>query len=256
MSDSATLKIERSSEYIQELNELFREKHPFVFVVETDTKTRKRAAFIKHDEAIICRAAAISGDIVHNLRAALDHAYWKIVSPFATSPKEERSIQFPFSKTAAGLEEAVKNRLADRVSASFFKALIDLKPHGNDGGNKLLYLIHEMDAIDKHRLLIPTCDETRLPYDQIKRILPDFPFGASEGARFTGCNFKWTVPFLPADIGDLKPPTTHVFEKEVPVPIEIVFAVPSPLNRYPVIPTLNKLVNVARETIKIVRSAV
>jgi hypothetical protein len=255
MSDSAMLKVDRASEHIRELNELYREKRPFVFTVETDTQTRKRFAFIKQDEAVICRTAAISGDIVHNLRAALDHAYWEIVSPFATSPREKTKIQFPFCETAAGLEIAVKKRLGDRVSTRFFKALIDLKPHGDDGGNQLLHLIHKMDVIDKHRLLIPTCDETRLPYDQIKGALPDFPFRMGKGVTFTGCEFRWSVQTLPTDIGVAKPPTTHIFEREFPIPIEIIFSVSFPPDRYPVVPTLYRLVDLTRETIAIIRAA-
>ena len=223
MSDSATLKIDRAAEYIRELNELFRKKRPFVFVVETDTQTRKRFAFVKQDEAVVNKAAAISGDAVHNLRAALDHAYCEIVSPYATSPREERKVQFPFCETAAGLEIAVKKRLADRVSASFFQALIDLKPFGDNGGNKLLYLIHEMDAVDKHRLLIPTCDETRL--HQIEKLLPGFPVRAGEHSVSIQSTFRWQVDVLPKDIGAAKPPTTHIFEQEVPIPVQIAFAI-------------------------------
>lgn len=255
MSDSAELKIERAAKHVVELNELISEKHPFTFICETDTETHKRTAFVKEDEPTVCAVAAISGDIVHNLRTALDHAYWGIVSPHVTTPREESNIQFPFSKTAARLEESIKNRFADRVSPKFFQALIDLKPHGDSGGNELLYLIHQLDALDKHRLLIPTCDETRLPYTEIERILPGFPIRAGAGVVFTRCEFEWRPKTLPADIGHAKPPTTNIFEQELSIPIDICFTIFSPLKRYPTIPTLNKLVDVTREIIQTIRSA-
>jgi len=243
VSDNAELKINRAAKHVVELDELVREKHPFTFICETNTRTGKRTAFVKEDEPTVAAVSIISGDIVHNLRTALDHAYWGIVSPYATTPKEERTIQFPFSETAARLEEAVKNRFADRVSATFFQALIDLKPHGDSGGDELLYLVYQLDNLDKHRLLIPTCDETRLPYAQIERYLPGFPVRASAGSVFTQCEFAWRPDTLPADIGSAKTPTTNIFEQEIPIPIDIGLMILPALKSYPAIPTLGKLID-------------
>ncbi|PIV44623.1 MAG: hypothetical protein COS27_01300, partial [Nitrospirae bacterium CG02_land_8_20_14_3_00_41_53] len=177
MTDSAALKIDRATEHVNELNELFQKQRPFSYILETNTKTGQRATFAKKNEAVIHRAALICGDVIHNLRSALDHAYWEVVSPVATTEKERRLLQFPFSETEARLDETVKTRLADRVSPSFYQTLIDLKPHGEPGGNELLSLIHKLDIIDKHKLLIPTGDYTRLSSEMLIKQVPDFPRG-------------------------------------------------------------------------------
>ncbi len=257
MPDSAKLKINRATKHILELNELFREERPFVFIVETDRNAGKRTAFVKENKPVICAAAAICGDVVHNLRSGLDHAYWDIVAPFVPSAREQRNIQFPFSETAARLEEAIKNRLAERVSPRFFKALVNLKPHGDTGGNKLLYLIHQFDTLDKHRLLIPTCDYTGLSGSQIQRLLPDIPIRTGENNLFlSSTTIRWNITAQTIDVGIIKPPTTHIFEKELPIPVNIIFKM-GPMSRdtYPVIPTLNKLVDVSRKTIEAIRAA-
>jgi hypothetical protein len=158
MVDSANLKIDQAAKHVAALDELFRENRPFSYILETNVKTGERATFAKKNETVIDASRITIGDAVHNLRSALDHAYWGIVSSFAATEVERRKVQFPFSKTVARLDEAVKNRLADRVSPAFYQALIDLKPHGDPGGNELLYLIDEIDVLDKHKLLVPTGD--------------------------------------------------------------------------------------------------
>lgn len=120
MSDSSAVKLNRASKRIEELNTFLREQRPFAYVVQTDVITGERATFAKKNEAIADEAAAIAGDAVHNIRTALDHAYWDIVRPFAQGSRQERAVQFPFSDKAADLEKAIKNRLAHQVSDRFF----------------------------------------------------------------------------------------------------------------------------------------
>jgi hypothetical protein len=134
MNDNAILKVQRALEHISELNQLFQKKRPFTYILETNVKTGQRATFAKTNELVVDAAALICGDAIHNLRSALDHAYWEIVSPFASTDSERERLQFPFSKTAARLVRNVEQRLANKVSPSFFQAILDLKPHGEKGG--------------------------------------------------------------------------------------------------------------------------
>jgi hypothetical protein len=257
MCDSTISKIDRSLKHINELNELLREKRPFTYVVETNTKTGYRATFAKKNCPIVNEAANIAADVVHNLRTALDHAYWEIVSPRVPDPRARKNIQFPFSETAARLEEAIKNRLADRVSAVFFQALADLKPHGEPGGNELLYLIHKLDAVDKHKFPIPSGDYTRVNSELIRNEVADFPadlfdtaFGSNER------DIVWYVDgFIRDSLGEIVPPTNCLFEKKLDVPVDIVFEDSSDGKTRPFIPTLYKLADVTRETIRVIRAA-
>jgi hypothetical protein len=257
MTDSADLKIHRATEHVNELNVLFQKQRPFSYVLETNTKTGQRATFAKRNESVIHRAAVICGDAIHNLRSSLDHAYWDIVSPFAITDQERRWLQFPFSETEARLDDSVKMRLADKVSPSFYQALLDLKPHGEPGGNEYLALIHKLDILDKHKLLIPTGDYTRISSEMLIKQVPDFPRGLVNcGFGQNNRDVGWNIPPMNrAQRRSALIPETGVLEKKLDVPVDIVFTVTGSVHFRPVIPTLHKLIDVARSTIRVMRNA-
>jgi len=257
MTDSALLKIDRAAKHVSDLNKLFGETRPFVLVLETSTDAKKRAIFPKRNEAIINKAGLMAGDAVHNIRSALGHAYWEIVSPRCTSDSERRKLQFPFCEKANRLDAAIQSRLAHYAGTGLYCALRRLRPHGDPGGNELLFLIHEMDVLDKHKLLIPTDEQMRLSSDVIRNLIPDFPFRFGENTTFTNCimswNFSGTIPLK--QLGTVKPPTRNVFEREFDIPFDIVFRVGSLGSMRPVIPTLNALIDTTRQTIDLIREA-
>jgi hypothetical protein len=257
MTDGAILKVNRASEHIADLNKLFREQPPFTYVVETNTQTGERATLAKKNEALVKKIAMICGDAAHNLRASLDHAFWDIVSPFATTDAERRRIQFPFVQEAARLDEAVKQRFADRVSQKFFDAIKGLRPYKEKGGNELLYLIEELDILDKHRLLIPMADYKTLTSAILRAQVPDFPIGSTSRFGDNDRDVVWTNKNVaPDQLGSARPPTTYQFERKLDVPLDIIFERRSGQKVRPLIPTLDALVDVAKQTISDMRSAV
>jgi hypothetical protein len=250
---SAFLKLDNASEHIQKVNKILKEDRPFTYVLETDIQTSRRATFAKRDEAVIDKLALACGDAAHNLRSALDHAYSQIVLPFATTAGEKKAVQFPFCAGPQSLTEAVKNRLAHRVSQTFFDAIIALKPHGEPGGNKLLYLIEKMDIPDKHTDLTPMADYKTLSQEILRRQIPDFPKGVNN-LGFGGFRRDISWPFTSVDmdsVGRIVPPTTCVFEKELDVPVEIVFQIAAAKYQGPVIPTLNQILDVTKGVLTI-----
>jgi hypothetical protein len=257
MIDSAALKIDRATEHVNELNVLFQKHRPFTYVLETNAKTWQRATFAKRNESVIHRAAIICGDAVHNLRAALGHAYWDIVSPFAATDKERRLLQFPFSETKAGLDEAVKKKLADRVSPSFYQVLLDLKPHGELGGNEYLALIQKLDILDKHKLLIPTGDYTRISSEMLIKQVSDFPLGLVNcGFGQNNRDVVWNIPPMNrAQRRTERIPEIGILEKELNVPVDIVFTITGYVNHRSMIPMLHKLIDVTNATIHAMRNA-
>lgn len=257
MVDSALLKVHRATEHVHELSALLQKSRPFTYVLETDTNTGHRATFAKRNETVINRAALIIGDIVHNLRSALDHAYWIIASPGAATEWERKSIQFPYSETEARLDESVKKRFADRVSPTFYQSLLDLKPHAEPGGNEFLALIHKLDVIDKHKLLIPTGDYTRLSSEMLVKQVPDFPRGIVNcGFGQNNRDVAWRIPPMNrAQRREARIPETGILEQELNVPVSIVFTITGYVNPRPVIPTLHKMIDVTTSAIQIMRNA-
>ncbi|HEV2630133.1 MAG TPA: hypothetical protein VGV41_15980 [Pseudolabrys sp.] len=260
MTDSASLKIDRAANHARELIKLLNENRPFSYVLETNTQTRKRATFAKKNEAVVMEAAVICGDIVHNLRTALDHAFWQIVSPYV-SEHEERTVQFPFCREPHRLDTAIEQRFANRVSTRFVDALRSLRPHTNKGGNHYLWFVHEFDLGDKHRLLIPIGDYTFLSGADIRRQgVPDFPFHAQVhfGENERDVTWDYTGP-IPSDrLGSPSSSAPHLFERELQVAVEAVFPIRVEINRplTPVIQTINRMRLATSEAVSKVREAV
>ena len=126
--DSALLKIDRAEKHIIELDALFRKQRPFTYVFETNLKTGQRATFAKKNETIANDSAIIIGDVIHNLRASIDHAYWDATNAFAKSDGEKRNIQFPVAQTEKAFMDSVVPGLPSRVSDRFAQILISLNP--------------------------------------------------------------------------------------------------------------------------------
>lgn len=212
-------KISRAMGFISELEELLTEKRPFKYVWEFNARTGENSTYAEKDEAVVIEAASIAADAIHNLRTALDHAYWQIVSPFATNAKEERAIQFPFSETKARMEDGIKNRLANRVSQKFFDELVAINPHGELGGNSLLYAVHHFDGVDKHRKPIPLGEYKLVKFSEVAKQVDGFP-GSLFGELRAGMNHRdiaWQTFAMPWVSEH------YIFKKELKVPVQTIF---------------------------------
>jgi hypothetical protein len=93
-------------------------------------------------------ALTTAGDVIHNLRSALDHLAHQLVLVGSPDTEPSRAIEFPIAKDAASYE-ADKPRKVRGMRAEAVRAIDDLKPY--KGGNDALWRIHELDIIDKHR---------------------------------------------------------------------------------------------------------
>jgi len=222
---SVDLKIRRAEKHYDELSSLFRKSKPFKYFLETNCKTGDKATFAKRDEDVANDAAIIIGDIIHNLKSALDHAYWNCTEKFAKSDGERKAIQFPITSTEKALRESVLPGLPSRVSDSFAKALESLKPY-REGGNKLLCAIHDLDVLDKHKLLIPTGNFTKITSVMIQRQVPDFPAGimhAGFGNNYRDVAWK-ASPMTWTQRRKEKIPPSNIIKKELDVPVEITLS--------------------------------
>jgi hypothetical protein len=97
----------------------------------------------------------IAGDAAHNIRSALDHF------ACAAVPSPDRATAFPVwstsKDTAATPTTAQWKRTIDRqlrgASPGLIEAFLKLEAW-ETGSDYLLWAIHELDRVDKHRLLI------------------------------------------------------------------------------------------------------
>lgn len=261
MVDSAITKVERAAYHLTALSELFGKKAPFEFVVQTNIITGDRTAKAKANVAVIQQAAAIIGDIIHNLRTALDHVYWDIISQFVPDEEDRRRVQFPFARKRGGFNGALKTRFAGRAGTGFVSALFGLQPYAEGARNDLFYLIHDLDLIDKHKLLIPTSNIADIgPADSLYDKFPDLPrkFTGPGRIAFRGPNasLAWkTSGVSREEAGAIIPPTMHMYERKADVPIDVIFDIGSGKENRQVLPTLEEMINLTRNAIPLLRSA-
>ncbi len=248
--DSAYLKVKRAEKHLAELSQLFKRGKPFGYYLETNCKTGERATFAKRDEEVANEAAIVIGDVLHNLRAAIDHAYWNCTEKHAKSDVERRNIQFPITSTETALRDSVLPGLPSRVSQDFANALASLKPY-RDGGNLLLCAIHDLDVMDKHKLLIPTGNFTKIDSAMLQRLVPDFPSGLIDcGAGNCHRDVVWRVrPMTWTQRRKAKIPPSNIIEQELNVPVEIIISDIDPAK--PAIQILQELIDLTRSAIEI-----
>ncbi|TCJ26589.1 hypothetical protein E0X81_12830 [Halomonas sp. GDM18] len=221
--NSAYLKVQRAEKHLFDLVSFFEKSKPFGYFLEINYKTGGRATFAKRNAEVANEAALIIGDVLHNLRASLDHAYWDCTEKYAKSDGERRQIQFPIVSTHAALRDSVLPGLPVRVSHDFALALEGLRPY-RENGNILICAIHDLDVLDKHKLLVPTGNFTRIDSEMIRKLVPDFPQGLSDcGFGDNHRDVGWRVnPMSRHQRRRLRIPPSSIVEQELEVPVDIV----------------------------------
>lgn len=144
-------KVEWAKRRIQDLSvclDTFFQARPYSVVEELNPQTGKSAYRVRILEAIPTDVACSVGDVVHNLRGALDHLLHRIMPSTALWT---RSSAFPVAQSAHEYRSTKHRRLKGLP-----QALVDridlLQPY--KGGNDAIWRLHELDCIDKHRLLL------------------------------------------------------------------------------------------------------
>ena len=151
----AKLKIKRAHEHIEQLPILlgaFLESRPYKLDVKHDPKTGYNFIEFETTQPLPPAIPLTIGDALHNLRAALDYAFWEIVL-CTTKQLPSQYVSFPCLKTREKLEAALKSRDIEAAGPDIIDLIRnEIKPY--PGGNDPLWALHRLDIADKHRLLI------------------------------------------------------------------------------------------------------
>lgn len=164
---ASRLKIERAMKHIRDLNYLLDTfaKSDFYSVRVEEHKGRNRL-FIDIDKTGFSTidAALIIGDVLHNLRSAIDIAYFQAF--YETTAIVDHRTRFPvrderhelIGQIDGGLKE---KGLADHPSAIKIRNLVVdvIKPY--QAGNYTLWALRDLNITDKHQLLVPLFDIMR-----------------------------------------------------------------------------------------------
>jgi hypothetical protein len=147
------LKLDRAKKHLNDLEEgvnRFFETDPYELFVEDNLEAGQRQHKIRRVDPVPDALGLIAGDVIHNLRSALDHLVWQLVIANGKKPDDMRT-EFPVWSKEAGFKKGKPGR-AKGISKEALNVLYGLKPY--QGGNDALWLLHQLDIVDKHRLLL------------------------------------------------------------------------------------------------------
>jgi len=170
-------KCDRADKHIDELNarlDQFKRDNPNVFRREEDTETGDVSFYIEQVPEVPPDIPAIAGDVIHNLRAALDHLVWKLVEAAGNIPTNKTC--FPIFDTPAQYKRSAPTKIegVHKLAKQKFDRI-----HPYKRGNINLWRLHRLDIIDKHNLLITlgfaNFARTMTPSERAKAIAASAP---------------------------------------------------------------------------------
>lgn len=248
--ESSYLKVERAEEIIDEIISLLSSSPPFLYVLETDLGSFQRATLAKKNGNALAKLVVRCGELFHNLRSAIDQAYYEMVSP-VTPEGKEKSIQFPFSKDEVALDKTIKSRQAENAGPAFVAAIKQLKPYSSTGGNMFLTLLHEVNVTDKHKFPAPAGNFSRIDSATIQEQVLDFPGGITNGgAGMCAKDVVWRSQlFNTKDIGEQVPPFMNLYHKVLDLPVEVWFYLASPSYSGEIVSTMRELVSETKKAL-------
>jgi len=237
-------KIERAQEHLGKLESevrAFLQTNPYQAVGEDDPETGDWRVLVRVREEPPLRWSATIGDVIHNLRSSLDLLVWQLVIANGGEPNEFTG--FPIFKSADEFEKHSPGRLKG-ASEEAVRLMKELKSY--QGGNNTLWQLHQLDIIDKHRLLIPVGSAHR-------NVVIDM----SKGLRQTSPG--WDIPPMPialepsdrqfplkdgAEIFRVKAQARGRGDMDPKFTFEIAFGEGEIIDGEPLVPTLSKFVDV------------
>jgi hypothetical protein len=165
--DGVHEKLERSHENIRNLKteiDAFLQDAAYPVIPNDDPATVQEAAKLHTNRIIPRRFSILSGEIIHHLRSCLDHTAWQLSSP-QKRLDDPSGIEFPIFSSKPPDKNTIRRyeRKVEGISDVGREIIEALQPYHRDPAFMLtgplcdpLWIIHDMDRIDKHRELIMT----------------------------------------------------------------------------------------------------
>ncbi len=157
-------KLKRANENILNLEReisLFLQQGPNPVIPNDDLEAFQEALKLHAETQIPERFSILAGEIVHHLRSCLNNIAWELSSP-KKRLDDPRGIEFPIyiGKPANKSELRRYERKIEGIPARGRKIIEGLQPYHRAPAmltgprSHPLWIIHDMDTVDKHRELI------------------------------------------------------------------------------------------------------
>ena len=158
--DGIEAKIERAELHRRDLSRgyhAYLKTEPYRFVPEVHDNGTKHIYRVAQAEPLAPALLAAAGDCIHNLRSALDHLAWQLVIANRGTPTEITSFPAWRSRTRTNPRTGIVEYVTVRggVDPTALSLIEQIQPYQrrHNGDAMLLWQLHELDVIDKHRHL-------------------------------------------------------------------------------------------------------
>jgi hypothetical protein len=148
------VRVERAKQYLADLKSaidlwLDGDPHPYEVATKIDPQTGELVYYIStvRDAPVDLRLTA--GDVLHNCRVSLDHTAYQLVLANGQQPTAQTA--FPIFDDAATYETG-KVRKVRGMGKNAVDYIDSIEPY--EAGNRQLWMLHRLNNIDKHRLLL------------------------------------------------------------------------------------------------------
>jgi len=148
-------KVDRARKHFEELSAAlvaYRESKPGKIVPRRDPDTRRMTYVLESIESLPAGLASVVGDVLQNLRSALDHLAYQLVLVGTGKDASEDAIYFPIANDAQRFAQLVKGGQVHGARPEAVAAIEAVQPY--KVGNDLLTQLHRLNIIDKHRALL------------------------------------------------------------------------------------------------------
>jgi hypothetical protein len=146
-------KVQRAREHLGELQsgvQSFLATDPYQIETKRDTDARL-AYYLSAVQETPVAIAFIAGDVLHNLRSALDHLAYQLVLVGTGQEVTSSRVYFPIADSLVKYQQ-VRDGQTKGMTAAARAAIDNVQPY--KGGNDRIWQLHKLNIIDKHRLLI------------------------------------------------------------------------------------------------------
>jgi hypothetical protein len=252
--DGARERLDRAHQNIQNLNTeltLFLAPVPAVelavdmekgeaIITDEDRKGFQKINQFVADNIIPPRFRVLAGEVIHHFRSAFDHVAWQLSSD-EFQAKHFTRIEFPVFKEVelCGIKKKNICRYCRKIegiaSPTALTRIHFLQPHLRpDPLRDPLWLIHDMDIIDKHRELV------------LAAFIMNVNFAATADIPGIGIQMPWEI--TPRLIRYTGPPTN--MQMKVKMSAQITLGELRERDDQPIIPTLQNLLRFTSDAVE------
>ena len=147
------LKVERAKHHVNDAKReivAFINSYPYGMGEEVDPQSGDKLVKVHLRRPIPNIIEGATADAVHNLRISLDQLACCLAALHGSPDSED--TYFPFARGRQHFESKSTQRKVQKLDPKAIAMICALEPY--KGGNNLLWSLHSLDLMDKHRTLI------------------------------------------------------------------------------------------------------